>query len=504
VAVAALAAAICVGNGAARGEEFLILGGRAMGMGGAGVAVTRGSSSQYWNPAALAPPRTAQLQELFDLEIEAGATFTAAGDALEELDEVVEIAEEIDFADIEDRLSNGDLLTQEQVEDLMRLAAEVPELGEEGTGIAADLGLGVDLRLWRFGIGALGTFHGGAVTVLDRTTLALGTMGIDDAVPVFGDAPVTPAGMDFAQELEDTGLVTEAQAEQIAFYAEQAGVNLADQDFRELVIDVLEATAANDGGSLDNLLTNNRSGVELRGIFVQELGLGYSQPLADIADVAPFNWVSVGATVKAMGATTYYNPFTLAMLPDFGDVASDITSDAREETSFNVGVDTGVLVQPFDWLSLGVVGRNLNGPSFEFEGPGDYELDPQVRAGVGFIGVLPGLVLAADVDLTRNQSDAFPGRRSQILGGGLEYSVAEWDVLFLRLGASTNLAEADESVAFHFGIGLRLGGVSLDLAGMISPEFTSIESDEDGEGDAEEVPERAGAGIQLGVFVPID
>jgi len=34
-------------------EEFHIVGSRAMGMGGAGVAVTRGVLSTYWNPAVL-------------------------------------------------------------------------------------------------------------------------------------------------------------------------------------------------------------------------------------------------------------------------------------------------------------------------------------------------------------------------------------------------------------------------------------------------------------------
>ena len=53
-----LAAGIAIHLAArAAAEEWAIIGPRAMGMGGAGVAVTRGGLSTYWNPAALAPPR---------------------------------------------------------------------------------------------------------------------------------------------------------------------------------------------------------------------------------------------------------------------------------------------------------------------------------------------------------------------------------------------------------------------------------------------------------------
>ena len=91
------------------------------------------------------------------------------------------------------------------------------------------------------------------------------------------------------------------------------------------------------------------------------------------------------------------------------------------------GVDAGVLVQPLSWLSLGVVGRNLNNPSFDFKGPGNYEIERQFRAGVG-IAPLPGLTLAADLDLVRNDSEALPGYHSQVA------ALNSLDVLFLRGG----------------------------------------------------------------------
>ena len=45
---------VLLGAEAARSEEWIVVGPRAVGMGGAGVAVTRGPLATYWNPAAMA------------------------------------------------------------------------------------------------------------------------------------------------------------------------------------------------------------------------------------------------------------------------------------------------------------------------------------------------------------------------------------------------------------------------------------------------------------------
>ena len=52
-------------------EEFHIVGSRAMGMGGAGVAVTRGVLSTYWNPAGLQHYLDGLQYALGDLEADA-------------------------------------------------------------------------------------------------------------------------------------------------------------------------------------------------------------------------------------------------------------------------------------------------------------------------------------------------------------------------------------------------------------------------------------------------
>jgi len=484
----------------AAAEEFTILGARAIGMGGAGVALSRGSLSNHWNPAGLAPPGSISPLRFFDYRVPGAVMATVTNDVIQEIDDVVELVDRLDFNDIENRLANGNSLAPSQIGDLLRVAEQLPELGKSGSGLIVDAAAGIDIRLWRFGVSALGTFHGGGFTKLDLETLALGSSGIGAVVPGLGGTPATAAGVAFSDQLVATGLVTRAQADEIAFFSEAAEVNINDAGFRSLIVDVLEATDANVGGPLSNLLTNNGSGVDFRALTTQEVGLGYAQPLGELFPLPPASWVSVGATVKVIRGTTYFNGFSLNDLQDFDDLLSEITDNEDESTSFNVGVDVGVLVQPLDWISVGVVAKNLNRPEFDFEGPGDYKLDPQIRAGIGLVDILDGVTLAADIDVTRNQSDSLPGRTSQMVGAGIEYDVGDWNVLFLRGGVSQNLADFNEGVGIHAGFSVRALGVSIDAAAMVSPEFTSLESSD----DSDEVPERGGLGLELSVFVPID
>jgi len=492
--------AVTLFGSVAGAEEFSILGSRAMGMGGAGVALTRGSLSTYWNPAALAPPSTASVLRILDLSVPAHATITASNDALRQIDELVNRVDALDFNAIESSLTSGTTLTTQQVLDLIAVAAELPELDVAGTGLITDLAVGLDLRLWRFGLNTLGTFHGGGVTNLDTQILALGTNGLAAVIPALGGAPATAEGIAFSSFLLGTGTVTPAQADQLAFFAEQAGVDLDDPGFRDLMADVLDATDANTGGSITNLLTNNTSGVDLRGIFTQEVSIGYAQPLGELLPLPLLDRISIGAAVKVVRGTTYFNSFDLSGLNQFDDIFTELMDDSTEETSLGVGVDVGVLLEPLDWVSIGLVARNLNRPSFDFGGPGDYRLDPQVRAGIGLVDVIDGVTIAADVDLTRNHSDAFTGWASQIAGVGLEYDVGNMDVVFLRLGVSKNLADADESYAGHVGLGARFLGVAVDVAGMITSDFVDIDADP----NPDEVPERAGVGLEVSVLVPID
>jgi hypothetical protein len=246
---------------------------------------------------------------------------------------------------------------------------------------------------------------------------------------------------------------------------------------------MVDQTAANQGGSDENSITNNQSGARIRGLFLQELAVGYGHPLGD--------WLALGAAAKVLHAFTYSRAFTLSDPIDSKDFRDDLVELEDEEGSFNFGLDVGALFTPLDWLALGVTGKNLNRPSFDAPASDDkFHLDPNARAGVAFFP-LNWLSFAADLDLFHNHSEVLPGYRSQMLGGGAQ---VELGVVVLRAGLSKNLLDPHEAVLLHGGIGLRIGIFSLEASAMATPKLQVVNAG----GDAE-VPQRAGAALSLGL-----
>jgi len=476
-------------------DEWAVLGPRAMGMGGAGVAVTRGGLSTYWNPAALAPPRAPRVDTFWDLEIPVTVNGAATNDFLKTVDEVADLVTRLDFDSLENILSApSTTLSEAQLQDTLRLLADViPALGESGTGLVANGTGGILSRIWRFGISGLAVANAGGVTRVDLTNLAIGDEGITGVVGPGSDRSgvLSGAGQSFADSLAAQGLGTQDQAEEVVFQAEQGGLNTADPAVQANLRNVLAATQANLGGSPDNFFTANQSGVDLQGILLQEYAIAYSQPLFDI--------FSVGASAKLLYGWTYFKPFTLEEILDFGDLVGEVFQSENREESFNFGLDLGLLVEPTSWLAAGLTARNVNRPTFAFKGPGDYVVEPQLRAGVG-LNPLPGLTIAADVDCWVNQSMALPGYDSQVVGGGAEYAL--FDVLFLRAGASKNFREEAEDILLHAGLGFRIGFFQMDFAAAVTPDFTEVTSDLDG--DSVELPERAGLSLMVAFNLPLE
>ncbi|MEM7231301.1 MAG: hypothetical protein AAF517_03960 [Planctomycetota bacterium] len=487
-----VAGAISFAVSAARAEEFLIVGPRAMGMGGAGVATTRGGLSSYWNPAALAPPKTPRVDYFFDLNLHASAELAATDDSLSVIDNLSEQVENIDFDSIEDAFNNGTVNT-DQIEDILQVADSISQLN--GTGLIANAAPGLHLRFGQFGLSATGFIRAGGLALVDTTTLALGDEGLDSVFDG-GATPTTAAGQELANRL--TGQLTDlgvadpaAVANDIAAQVENAGVaDFNDPRFTQLLDDIIEATvdATGGGGNADEFFTQNGTGVAVRGVAMQEYALSYAHDFLSL--------FSVGAAVKVMNARTTFSSFTLNNLDGFDDLAEELER-GLEQDDFGFAVDLGVLVMPTDWLSVGIVGKYLNSPTFDFQGPGDYRIDPQVRIGAA-VEPFDGFTIAADLDLFSNSSQTLIGYDSQHFGGGIEYNL--FDILFLRGGISKNLAESGQDPTIHAGLGLRVFGVALDLAGAMATDFAEIPLSD---GDTEEVPERVGASLMLSIAVPL-
>jgi hypothetical protein len=491
VAALALAAALASAQGAGA-EEWNFLGSRCQAMGGACVAVEDGASAAYWNPGALA------FASSYDIQIPAGATLTATDDVFRDLDRVFEFVDDNDVLDILDKVQDGVALTPSELQTLLGLVLnELPEL-QGDQGFVGSLETGLLTRWGRVALTGIGLGFFGATPIFDLTGLSLSSAGtaadrIDDVVGPGNDrsGQLTTEGQSLADLIAASTAFTQNQAEELVFQAEQAGVDAGDPRIQEIVSGVAAATA--DPGSGD--LSDNLSGAFVQGLVTQEVGLSGGVPVAKLpflGAVPLLDRVGIGGNVKYMHGISYFRAIRYQDATDVGDLVDDLLSFENTRNDDTWGIDLGLLVKPTDWLRVGVVGRNLNSPSFEVavpdalrgapaailgSGPGsDFVLEPQARAGVA---LMPFSIwtIAADIDLTENESEALHGYRSRLFSLGTEFQIPFWKLgIAPRAGLYLNTASGfAHDPVITFGLGLKFWRFVLDVAGGISTKRVAFE-----------------------------
>lgn len=468
-------------GGMGYGEEWLIYGPKAQGMGGAGVAVGDAATAPYWNPAALT------LKDTKGFYLPFGTTIGAEGDILKYTDKVFKDIQAIDWSAVSNNIDNGKPLTLNDTKNLLNLFVnDIPQMSQPGQGLLLNLYGGAMLTIGSVGISMNVFGYGGLDSTVDVGTMSFssGATPVANIVPgaVDRSAAFTNAG---SQSLADAifalGGFTQVQAEELVYQAELAGVDTSDPTLRNLVTSIAQATA---GGT--STVTLNASGITLSGIALKEAGISYARPVMD-------NLLSIGGTIKIMEGETYYKFIQFDNMESGDDSVSGIDSKANKKTSTTFGIDAGALLSLTDSLKLGLVGRNLNKPKFAWLGPGDYAIDPQLRLGAAFkLG--DTITLAADYDLTKNKTDALSKYESQVVGGGIEINLI--GSLKLRGGMYKNVASSLADPVYTAGVGIHLIFLDVDLAVARSTGKVQIES---GSGGTSEIAERYSAALSIAI-----
>jgi hypothetical protein len=163
-----------------------------------------------------------------------------------------------------------------------------------------------------------------------------------------------------------------------------------------------------------------------------------------------FGNIIVGANLRNIDATTYEDSQWLFDDPDtgIGDVTDNELSD-ESATSIDVGAVMGVT----PLLDVGVVAKDINGPEL-----GALDLDPRYRVGAALY--LPMITVAADYDITEDDSG---GTKYQDWALGAELDV--WAIA-LRAGLSNNSGLSGAPTLIHLGVGLGF----LDIGGAYAEE----------------------------------
>ncbi|HYM89725.1 MAG TPA: conjugal transfer protein TraF [Nitrospiraceae bacterium] len=197
--------------------------------------------------------------------------------------------------------------------------------------------------------------------------------------------------------------------------------------------------------------TNITGQMALRGLEARQAAFSYAYAFAD-------KTFSVGITGKIIQGAAYNTTTSLQggqdpdLLDNFG----------RAKISTSYGIDVGAMYRPSSWLRFGVVGKDINQPSFDAPGGLQYKLTPQVRGGVA-LNPWSTMTITADMDITSNQT-LVPGLKSQVLSLGLEQTILS-EFLSFRVGTYKNVQDAGSIFTPTAGIGMRIYSFRLDLAG---------------------------------------
>ncbi len=477
------AALLTVATGA-EAREWTIVGPRALGMGGASVAVANDASASYWNPAAYGFFKSKDGgyygDRSWSATLDAGLGSKVHEDLGEELDKIFQI----DF----DQFNNG-VIQASDVTDFLQIIDDLRSFSaNDARALTIGVNGGLRAQVGRFGVGGYAFSEISAKGDLDLVNIAPTSATTEvDVISQFADTsnfnngtPV-PSGDYYFSSAEKQDLISQisqmpgwssttatnfVQAVDYGISQAEASGQEIPAEIQELTTTVAEvASAADTGGSL----SDNESTLLFKGMALFEFPLTYGHPITD--DFA------VGANVKYMKARVY-NTSVRVFDTDFADALSEAQDDYVDSSNF--GVDLGALYRFGDDLRVGVVARNINSPSFDMEPllPGDedsMEEKAQVRAGVAWMP-LDFLTLALDYDLTQNDTTVSDNYKSQNLGGGIELDVLQ--IVQFRAGLYQNMAENDIGPVYTAGFGLNLWVVNLDFGASLSPETTTIDGND--------------------------
>ena len=163
------------------------------------------------------------------------------------------------------------------------------------------------------------------------------------------------------------------------------------------------------------------------------------------------------------------------------DLENTVIKDAlkvanNKDSSF--GVDLGVTYAPIKDLTIGLVGKNLNTPTFSF-GDSQIKVRPQARLGIGYeLGKY--VTIAADADLTNNDVWNLTNSKlqSQKMGVGVDVDFAFFDI---RAGVAKDLRQ-DNGAILSAGLGLGFIDVAVafstqkgEFNGSTIPQYVALQ-----------------------------
>ncbi|NWF74600.1 MAG: conjugal transfer protein TraF [Nitrospirae bacterium] len=211
---------------------------------------------------------------------------------------------------------------------------------------------------------------------------------------------------------------------------------------------------ATSGGFVSSQVVASGTTIEgqmaLRGLEARQAAFSYAYAFAD-------KTFAIGVTNKIIQGAAYNTTTDLTG----GQDPNLIDNFGKAKISTSYGIDIGAMYRPSSWLRFGLVGKDLNQPTFDAPGGLQYKLTPQVRGGMA-VNPWSTMTITADMDITSNQT-LVPGLKSQVLSLGMEQTVLS-EFLSFRVGTYKNVQDAGSIFTPTAGLGIRIYSFRMDLA----------------------------------------
>lgn len=463
-------------------REWTIVGPRALGMGGAGVAVANDATASYWNPAAFGFFSDSGGGEYGKRDWSAVLDAGAGAQVHEDLGEQIDILSNIDFG-----MFTGGAVDVTQVPEFIESISELKTFADNpDRALTVATNGGLRAQVSNFGLAGYAFADISAKGDLDLVNI--GPTASFSVADITNPATYTSCGScgtstgffstseraTIEAYLGGLGWTTGAgsQAESFINIVEN-GIDtlpLADQPTTaEAITQIQNAATLLDSAAGGGTINTNDTRLLFKGIAVAEVPLTYGRKITD--DFA------VGGSLKYMKARVY-NVSVDVFNKDFGDALDEATDTYADSSNF--GVDLGALYRFGDKLRFGVVARNINSPSFDMlpltpGGEDSIKEEVQVRAGVAW-RPLSSVIFAADIDLTENETAVGGNTTSRLVSAGVEGSI--FNFLALRAGIYKNLSSDDIGPVYTAGLGLNLWAVNLDIGAAMSSGTTTIDGND--------------------------
>ncbi|MCR4662500.1 MAG: hypothetical protein K5622_01270 [Endomicrobiaceae bacterium] len=492
-------------------DKWQTVGARAMGMGGAGVAVAYGTDAQYYNPALLATD-----SELgSDLSLNVNAEIETTDKVLILIDKINSLTEK--YKTIVDKIVHKDYANAKEMISIVDTFVALQELNLKNIGATVNANTGLSAKLSKLSISVRSYGSLGVTPIVDKKNLGL-VSSVDGIKVDNFNAPDTQDKRNAANTIKNT-LDKYDLTDSVANLFKLSGkssqeianaiVNMTDSAHSTVEeIKEMANKIATDFPNAEKLLKtlisgsykDNESQVFIDAGVFTEVSVGYGLEILE--------GLQVGANLKYIQGQM--GQAGIMFLKDDEGI-EDATERAfkKVKASNQIGIDLGAFLDIGKVIDrdiilspkFGITARNINNPFFERpEKPSSvsklkwiedkYYLGSQLRAGLA-ISPLEKLTIACDLDLLKNKTFV-NDFESQEIAVGIEYLLLNKRsvTLPLRAGINKNLTAAKSNLEYTFGTGIQTFGFIFELAAGLSTNTATF--------DDTKIPASASVALNLG------